>query len=702
MELKKFTITKRDGSRDEFSLDKIMNAIMKAFDAVDEPVNVSNISKIISHLDIKENVTVEDIQNQVEIALMKEGYYKVAKCFMLYRQSHNEDRETLEKLNFLTAYMEAANAATGSKFDANANVEHKNIATLIGELPKSNFIRLNRRLLTDRIKKMYGKELADKYIDLLTHHFIYKNDETSIAPYCASITMYPWLINGTTGIGGNSTEPTNLKSFCGGFVNMVFIVSSMLSGACATPEFLMYLNYFIGKEYGLDYWKNADKVVDLSLRQRTIDKIITDCFEQIVYSINQPTGARNFQAVFWNIAYYDKFYFDSLFGNFYFPDGSQPDWPGLSWLQKRFMKWFNKERTKTVLTFPVETMALLTDNGECRDKEWGDFTAEMYSEGHSFFTYMSNNADSLSSCCRLRNEIQDNGFSYTLGAGGVSTGSKSVLTVNLNRCVQYAVNNGRDYKEFIEDVVDLCHKVQLAYNENLKQLQEHGMLPLFDAGYINMSRQYLTIGVNGLVEAAEFMGLKITPNDKYKEFVQGILSIVEKLNKAYRTKDVLFNCEMIPAENVGVKHAKWDREDGYFVPRDCYNSYFYVVEDQSLNIMDKFKLHGAPYIEHLTGGSALHMNLEEHLSKEQYKQLLKVAAKEGCNYFTFNIPNTICNNCGHIDKRYLHECPACHSTNVDYMTRIIGYLKRISNFSQARQKEASRRYYAGTDKFVEK
>ena len=701
MELKKFTITKRDGSKDEFSLDKIMNAIMKAFDAVEEPVNVSSISKIISHLDVKEDVTVEDIQNQVEVALMKEGYYKVAKCFMLYRQSHNEDRETLEKLNFLTAYMEAANAATGSKFDANANVEHKNIATLIGELPKSNFIRLNRRLLTDRIKRMYGKELADKYIDLLTHHFIYKNDETSIAPYCASITMYPWLINGTTGIGGNSTEPTNLKSFCGGFVNMVFIVSSMLSGACATPEFLMYLNYFIGKEYGLDYWKNADKVVDLSLRKRTIDKIITDCFEQIVYSINQPTGARNFQAVFWNIAYYDKFYFESLFGNFYFPDGSQPDWAGLSWLQKRFMKWFNKERTKTVLTFPVETMALLTDNGECRDKEWGDFTAEMYAEGHSFFTYMSDNADSLSSCCRLRNEIQDNGFSYTLGAGGVSTGSKSVLTVNLNRCVQYAVNNGRDYKEFLEEVVDLCHKVQLAYNENLKELQEHGMLPLFDAGYINMSRQYLTIGVNGLVEAAEFMGIKITPNEKYKNFVQGILSIVERLNKAYRTKDVLFNCEMIPAENVGVKHAKWDREDGYYVPRDCYNSYFYVVEDQSLNIMDKFKLHGAPYIEHLTGGSALHMNLEEHLSVEQYKQLLKVAAKEGCNYFTFNIPNTICNNCGHIDKRYLHECPACHSSNVDYMTRIIGYLKRVSNFSQARQKEASRRFYAGTDKFVE-
>ncbi len=692
--MKDFAIIKRDGSKDRFSLDKIMNAIIKAFESVNEDVDLASVSKIVSHIDVFDGVTVENIQNQVEQALMREGYYNVAKSFIIYHQLHSEDRETLEKLKFLTDYCHAANAATGSKYDANANVEHKNIATLIGELPKSSFIRLNRRLLTDRIKKMYGKELANEYLDKLNHHFIYKNDETSLANYCASITMYPWLIGGTTSIGGNSTAPTNLKSFCGGFVNMVFMVSSMLSGACATPEFLMYLNYFIGKEYGLDYWKHADKVVDLSAKQRTIDKMITDCFEQIVYSINQPTGARNYQAVFWNVAYYDKPYFESLFGEFIFPDGSKPDWNGLSWLQKRFMKWFNKERTKTVLTFPVETMALLTKDGDVIDKEWGDFTAEMYSEGHSFFTYMSDNADSLSSCCRLRNEIQDNGFSYTLGAGGVSTGSKSVLTINLNRCIQYAVKNGLDYADYLSEVIDLCHKVQLAYNENLKELQAQGMLPLFDAGYINMGRQYLTIGVNGLVEAAEFLGLKINDNPDYLHFVQKVLGLVEKYNKQYRTKDVLFNCEMIPAENVGVKHAKWDREDGYFVPRDCYNSYFYIVEDDSLNVVDKFKLHGAPYIEHLTGGSALHMNLDEHLSKAQYRQLLRIAAKEGCNYFTFNIPNTICNKCGHIDKRYLKKCPNCGSEDVDYMTRIIGYLKRVSNFSAARQKEASRRFYA--------
>lgn len=690
----KFTIMKRDGTRDLFSLDKIMNAIIKAFQSVNVTIDLVSISKILSHLDIFNDIKVEDIQNQVEVALMKEGYYDVAKSFMLYRQRHTEDRETMDKLKFLTDYCDAANAATGSKYDANANVENKNIATLIGELPKSNFIRLNRRLLTDRMKKMYGKDVANEYLELLTKHFIYKNDETSLANYCASITMYPWLIGGTHSIGGNSTAPTNLKSFCGGFVNMVFMVSSMLSGACATPEFLMYLNYFVGMEYGRDYWKETDRVVDLSIKQRTIDKVVTDCFEQIVYSINQPTGARNYQAVFWNVAYYDRYYFESLFKDFCFPDGSRPDWEGLSWLQKRFMKWFNQERTKTMLTFPVETMALLTKDGDVMDEEWGDFTAEMYSEGHSFFTYMSDNADSLSSCCRLRNEIQDNGFSYTLGAGGVSTGSKSVLTINLNRCVQYAVNHEMDYKEFLSHIVDICHKAQLAYNENLKELQANGMLPLFDAGYININRQYLTIGINGMVEAAEFLGISISDNPDYMSFVQGILGIIEDYNRRYRSKEVMFNCEMIPAENVGVKHAKWDKEDGYLVSRDCYNSYFYVVEDDSLSVIDKFKLHGAPYIKHLTGGSALHANLDEHLDKAQYRQLLRVAAHEGCNYFTFNIPNTICNQCGHIDKRYLKACPHCQSSDVDYMTRIIGYLKRVSNFSEARQQEERRRYYA--------
>lgn len=686
-------IIKRNGKRVPFSIDKIKNAVLKAFASTQEAVTEETINRILGRVNIYDGITVEEIQNQVEASLVQENYYEVAKAYILYRQKHYEDREISEKMKFLIDYCNAQNAATGSKFDANANVEKKNIATLIGELPKSNFIRLNRRMLCDKIKDLYGKDLSDKYLYLLNNHFIYKNDETSMANYCASITMYPWLLNGTRSIGGNASRPTNLKSFCGGFINMVFMVSSMLSGACATPEFLMYMNYFIALEYGKDYVERVDEVVDLSTRKRTLDKVITDCFQQVVYSINQPTGARNFQSVFWNISYYDKYYFQSLFGEFCFPDGSRPDWKSLDWLQRRFMRWFNEERTKAVLTFPVETMALLSKDGDILDKEYGDFTAEMYAAGHSFFTYVSDNADSLSSCCRLRNEIQDNGFSYTLGAGGVSTGSKSVLTLNLNRCIQYEKRNGIPHLQFVEEVVDLMHKVQIAYNENLKYLQAKGMLPLFDSGYIALSRQYLTIGINGIVEAAEFLNIPINDNPEYRTFVQEVLGLIENYNKSYRKKDLLFNCEMIPAENVGVKHAKWDREDGYSVPRDCYNSYFFVVEDNSLNVLDKFKLHGKHYIEHLTGGSALHLNLEEHLSQKQYRQLLRTAAIEGCNYFTFNIPNTVCNDCGHIDKRYLKSCPHCQSSNIDYLTRVIGYMKRVSNFSEARQKEASKRHY---------
>ncbi|HPM11161.1 MAG TPA: anaerobic ribonucleoside-triphosphate reductase, partial [Paludibacter sp.] len=382
MSNREFYIVKRDGKHAPFSIDKIKNAIRKAFISVGSFATDEDMVNILARLQIHSGITVEEIQNQVEVALMAEKYFAVAKSYMLYRQKHTETREIRDKMNFLMDYCEAQNAATGSKFDANANVEKKNIATLIGELPKKNFINLNRKMLTDRIKELYGKELADKYIALLNEHFIYKNDETSLANYCASITMYPWLLNGTMCVGGNSTPPTNLKSFCGGFINMVFIVSSMLSGACATPEFLMYMDYFIRKEYGDDYYLNPEKTVDLSLRKRTLDKMICDHFEQIVYSINQPTGARNFQAVFWNISYYDRPYFESLFGEFVFPDGTRPIWESLSWLQKRFMKWFNAERTKTVLTFPVETMALLSKDGDMIDTEYADFTAEMYSEGH--------------------------------------------------------------------------------------------------------------------------------------------------------------------------------------------------------------------------------------------------------------------------------------------------------------------------------
>lgn len=608
-------------------------------------------------------------------------------------------------VDFIREYSQASNAATGSKFDSNANVETKNVTTLSCEIHKEADIGINRLRMIDKITELYGTELAEKYIEQLDSHQIYRHDETHpVFPYCVSITMYPFICEGLKSIGAPSTEPKNLQSFAGNFINLVFAISAQFAGAVATPEFLTYLDHFIRLEYGDDYYEKADLIVNpISKRPKTIEKVIDDIFEQIVYSINEPAAARNFQSVFWNIAYFDHTYFNAIFEDFVFPDGDEPKWESVSWLQKHFMNWFNNERLRNYLTFPVETVNLVYDKESKQyiDKEWADFTAEMWSKGHSFFCYNSDSADSLSSCCRLKNGITDNVFSYTLGAGGISTGSKAVITINVNRLVQdvkkKSDKNNLDFNieldKAIRSQVDDIHKYLNAFNEILKDEQSSGLLPIYDAGYISLPKQYLTIGINGLVEGAEFLGIEVTPNAEYFDYCKSILAPIQEENKKARTDEIMFNTEYVPAENLGVKNAEWDRKAGYYVPRDCYNSYFFKVEDQELSVLDKMILHGQQVVQYLDGGSACHLNLEEHLDKTQYRTLLDIAAKIGCSYLTFNIPNTICNKCGHISKHKEAACEKCGSTDLDYITRVIGYAKRVSKYSEARQKEARRRVY---------
>ena len=611
---------------------------------------------------------------------------------------------TLDQINFIHRYMAAKNAATGSDVDQNANVANKNIATLAAELPKKSIIALNRELMREKLTTMYGEDLANKYEEDLAHHIIYKHDETSIYPYCCSISLYPFLLDGLTKIGGSSTAPQHLDSFCGSFINLIFLVAGQFAGATATPEFLCYFDHFARKDYGLDYINHLDRVIEnLCDHQVTLRERLEHYFAQIVYTINQPAGARGYQSIFWNIAYFDHDYFNAIFDNFVFPDGDIPCWKTTKELQKLFMRWFNKERLKNILTFPVETANMHTVNGEYADKEMADFFAEQWAEGASFFMYQSDSVDSLSSCCRLRNGIEDNTFSYTLGAGGVETGSKGVITLNLNRIVQdwkrgnsmaLVPQDRVTLPEYITYIVRDVHKYLTAFNSIIWDYKNAGLLTIFDAGFIDLDRQYLTIGINGFVEGAEFLGIKIdADNPEYQKYAADILGTIKDLNVEARTEHCKFNTEFVPAESLGVKNAKWDRKDGYKVPRDCYNSYFYIVEDKNCDPVQKFRYQGIKFTGCCDGGSALHNNLDEHLSKLQYRLLMDVAIKEGCNYFTYNVMNTICNDCGYISKSTFDHCPKCGSKNVDYATRIIGYLKRISAFSAARQIEADNRAY---------
>lgn len=567
-------ILKRDLTVQEYNGKKVEIALKKAFKACHQEVTEQEIFLIMKELSIQSLNSVEDIQNQIEDSLMKLGYYNVAKAYILYRESHRNEREIGDIKKYIKSYIGSSNAATGSKFDSNANVTDKNVATLNGELFKGMQIALNRSRMTDMNTKLWGTEVAKEYIRMLESHELYKHDETSaIYPYCVAITMYPMLTEGLKKLGGISDPPKHLRSFCGIFVNMVFTIAAQFAGAIATPEFLLYFDYFCRKEWGEEYWKHMNTPVEshsltfheteprfIEIKSREIEQVIEDYFQNIVYYLNQPAAARNFQSVFWNISYFDKNYFEGIFGDFVFPDGTKPSWDSLNCLQKKFMKWFNAERTKKLLTFPVETMALLTDEQDVLDKEYADFTAEMYAEGHSFFTYMSDSADSLSSCCRLRNEVTDNQFSYSLGAGGIATGSKSVMTLNINRLVQDAVKNGRNTLEVLREKVQLVHKFQTSYNELLKEFKDSHMLTVYDAGFIDMKKQYLTIGVNGVVEAAEFLGIKVSDNPVYKEFIQSILSVLSTENKKAKTNELMFNTEFVPRSSGHIKSSLIDLE----------------------------------------------------------------------------------------------------------------------------------------------
>lgn len=631
-----------------------------------------------------------------------------------------EDEFVRNKIEFINKFKQASNAAN-STVDDNSNVANKNIAILNAEAHKADNIRISRAMVVNKLRELYPDFNAKRYIRDLEDHVIYKHDESSfagaVAPYCVSVTMYPFLMDGIKGLGGLSASPKNLKSFCGIFCNMIFAISSQFAGAVAVSEALLYFTYFCKKEWGDDFYLRPDEVIErpLSGEPRTILKEIQQYWQQIIYTINQPAAARGFQSAFVNFSYFDKPFFDEMFGNFYFPDGTQPDWESLKWIQMEFMKWFNAERLKTILTFPVETVTLLYKDGKFVDEEMFEFVCEEYSRGHSFFTYISDSVDSIASCCRLKNSIHTKEFSFTNGNVGIELGSKSVITFNLNRLIQgwYRKEFERrddvfefddscypSLKKYLSKLLDRVYKYHHAYNELLWDMYDANLLPAYRAGFIDLNKQYLTLGLNGLNQAAEFLGIKCSVNDKYAKFCQEIFSFFKEQNELHKDKTskhhLIFNTEQVPAESLAIKNYNWDRDDGYWVPEDInlYASYIFKPNDPLLSVLDKIKMHGRDYIgDYLDGGSAAHINLDSHLSSKQYRHLLEYAAHVGCSYLTFNIPMSECKDCGKIVNAPIDECPSCHSKNLNFYTRIIGYLTAVKNWNDGRKREFETRVF---------
>ena len=714
-------VIKRDGSTEEFNVDKIISAVEKAFKSCNKkmPQYLYDILGALFGTLEGDTIGIEEIQNKVEDVLMNDKHFDVAKSYIIYREQHKQARFIRERIDYMNEYSQSnENAATSSETDANANVTMKNVANLEGEVYKTTNRVIQRQRMKDKLNEMYP-EVAKKYEEDLNSHVIYTHDEATtpvLKQYCMAVSLYPLMMEGVGNIDGiTPTPPNDLQSFSGQVTNLIFLLSSQCKGAVAVGEYFIALNYYIVQEFGPNWYEKLDVVTttDHCSKQRTVRDAIYKAFKQFIYGVNQPAGNRSYQSPFTNVSYYDHTYFDSLFGEFYYPDGTKPQWEAVDCLQRLFMKFFNKLRTKQILTFPVETMAMVYDpkTNDIIDKDYKDFTAEMYAEGHSFFTYISDSADSLASCCRLRNELAENTFNPTSGLTGVMTGSCNVITLNINRIVQdcnkaYGLKRNGGWKEntsflkdYLVDILERVYKYHIAFKTMLYDLEDKGMFAASNGGYIHISKLYSTIGINGLNEAARFLGMTVGNNKEYIEFLQLVLGTIKERNKIHSIHDAnrpfLFNSEVVPAEGLGGKNYNWDKEDGYWVPEDenLYNSYFYDAHDDT-SVLDKFILHGRQTYQYTDGGSAAHINLEDHLSKEQYLKLTDFAIANGTNYFTFNIPNSKCDDCGYITKHPITECPKCHSKNITQYTRVIGYLRPIKSFGKDRQIEANKRVYS--------
>lgn len=707
------TVIKRDGSKEDFNVEKIASAVNKAFKSVNQITPVAIHEAIVNLFKDRDIIGVEEIQDEIEKLLIQYNCASAVRAYILYREKHKEAREINDRLNYMEKYSKSnENAAASSETDANANVTMKNVVTLESEVPKVKNRVIQRMRMKNKLNILFP-EVAKKYEEDINHHIIYIHDEASSAVpknYCEAVSLYPLVANGIKDMDGVTPKTANhLSSFCGQFNNLVFLLSAQCKGAVAFGEFFNYFDYFCVKDYGPEYHLKEEVYADSEhvMDRKTIGQKIEAAFQTIVYYINQPAQNRGWQSPFTNVSYYDKYYWEALFKDFYFPDGTQPSWERVSYLQKKFMQWFNEERTKAMLTFPVETMALLTDkNGNYMDEEYKDFTAEMHSKGHSFFVYISDNPNGLASCCRLRNEIEENVFSFTNGLTGVKTGSCNVITLNISRIVQDFCRdhyNGpdrerwiREFKVYLTDILERVYKYHIAYKTILYEWEERGMFNASTAGYIGMRDLFCTIGINGINEAARFLGMKVSYNEDYKQFCRLITGTISEQNKLHNSKKFKFNTELVPAEGLSSKNYNWDKEDGYWVPNDTkiYNSYFYNAWDDNTSILDRFKLHGKEFTELLDGGVGLHCNLEEHLSKEQYLKLMDFAAEKGTSYFTYNIPNSECTNekCHYITKHAMDKCPKCGSP-MEIWTRVVGFLRPVSKYDEGRQWDATKRVY---------
>ena len=581
---------------------------------------------------------------------------------------------------FTEDYMTASTTADAS-VDPNSNVSDKSVIGYGFEMPKGYFKLYSMYVLWKKLKELYGLETANQAIEKHVNGDIYIHDLHSIAgfkPYCFNFSTYDVMLKGLPMINKiKSVRPKHFYSFKSQIEQFSIIAGNTIAGAVGLADFLIVSSYYIEniiEDLQDAHFKFAS--------EEDAWAYIKETFTSFIYTMNQPTRAS--QSIFSNVSVYDTPNLEELKADYIFPGGRLLDIELVQKVQKVFLECMNETLRRTPATFPVITACLTVDDeGNIADETFAKDMAELNQE-FGFINFFNGKTSTLSSCCRLRSETSHEFFN-SFGAGKSKIGSIGVVTMNLPRYAYEAKrfgNLGAAFKDRVKSHFKLASKINHAKRMIVKDAIDAGIHPLYEFGFMELDKQYSTVGVNGLYEAIEALGMDIVSPEGTKFTVE----LMEQLNRWIEDEEndrkFPHNVEQIPAESMAVKAATKDRMAGYQDEYNLYSNQFIPLTAKT-DVLNRIHLQGQ-LDKHFSGGSVLHLNIGQPLSVEATVKLMKICANQGVVYWAANYVLKECSE-GHLTAGNGNACDICGKEIVNEYTRVVGFLVNTKNFSKARR-----------------
>lgn len=582
----------------------------------------------------------------------------------------------------------SANVTSDASIDANANVDDISVIAYSTELPKP-FFRLNSYyILWKELKKLYGLKVANDIVEMNLTGDIYIHDFHGIGaglPYCFNYSTYDILTKGLPMVKKiASLPPKHLYAFKSQLEQFTVIASNSTLGATGLADMLVVMSYFVKNILATKSDAHFTFASEEDCWNYVRENIVS-----FIYTINQPMRAN--QSPFTNISIYDDKFLEGLCGDYLFPDGSTPDTKIVKKLQILFLNIMNEEMRRTPITFPITSACISVDKeGNVNDMDFVKLIAKQDLE-FGFINMYTGDSSTLSSCCRLRSDKKNEYFN-SFGAGSSKIGSLGVVSINFPRL---AIKNKtvEKFKESLKDIIEVCARINNAKRHIVKKRIENGNHPLYTLGYMDLTKQYSTVGVNGFNECIELLGSDILTTEGQELGVNIIKFINTENDKLGKLYNAPHNCEQVPAENMSIKMAEKDKMMGFQNEYNIYSNQFIPLTTNA-DLLDRIMLQGK-FDKHFSGGAICHLNIDTRIEDEsKIVELIVTCAKMNVVYFAINYNLQRCSE-GHMSVGRGEKCIVCGGDIVDNYSRVVGFLTAIRNWHKVRREEdyPNRKWY---------